>query len=148
MEKDKTLEKAVTERLEDLITDLVGENRPYELRLDGEAGLLMPNPTKVVNIRDGFPEGGIYIGRAGKGYDGYFGNPFKLADYGGDRVGVMVEYETWARTRIEHDDEFAERVRKLYGETLVCFCAPKLCHGEVLADLAEELVMDFMNGYQ
>ena len=34
------------------------------------------NRTRVVNIRE--EDYDVYIGRAGRGMDGYFGNPFRL----------------------------------------------------------------------
>ncbi|GHV10010.1 hypothetical protein FACS1894162_2160 [Bacteroidia bacterium] len=34
--------------------------------------------TKVVNIKNSRCD--VYIGRAGRGQDGYFGNPFRLGD--------------------------------------------------------------------
>lgn len=105
------------------------------------------NPTKVVNIRDGVPEGSVYIGRAGRHDPGYFGNPFKITERT-TRESILAQYREYAQRRISLDPEFASRVRGLYGKTLVCFCAPKLCHGDVLAELAEELYFDWLNGYQ
>lgn len=87
--------------------------------------------------RESMPSDGIYIGRAGMGQDGYFGNPVKLD--GKDRQQVVVEFEEIARTRIANDAEYRARVKALHGKKLFCFCAPLACHGHVLANIAEEL---------
>ena len=48
--------------------------------------------TRVVNIR--YEECDVYIGRAGKGCDGYFGNPYYLGK-DGDRDEVLVKYKRY-----------------------------------------------------
>lgn len=71
--------------------------------------------TRVVNIRR--EPGDVYIGRAGHGQDGYFGNPFLLApDY--DRVRVVKLYRGYFAKRIIEDAEFKRRVEGLRGKTL------------------------------
>ena len=66
--------------------------------------------TVVVNIKKEHFD--VYIGRAGRGEDGYFGNPFRMGQ----------------------DSEFKHRVLALKGKRLGCFCKPKACHGDVIAD--------------
>ena len=89
--------------------------------------------TTVINIKNA-PIGWInnpdyvYIGRAGKGLTGYFGNPTTLKKYRG-----------YLESRIDEDIGFREKVMNLYGKTLVCFCKPKPCHGDILAEYAERL---------
>jgi Domain of unknown function (DUF4326) len=80
----------------------------------------------------------VYIGRPGKGMTGYFGNPFKK-EPGEDIGSTLDRFEEWARRRLAHDEAYRIRVGKLFGKKLVCFCAPKPCHGDVLAKLAAEL---------
>lgn len=93
----------------------------------------------VHNIRkDSMTDGDVYIGRAGNGQDGYFGNPFKLTP-GADRGSTLEDYEAYARKRIETDATFKMRVFGLYGKRLFCFCKPHACHGDVLEKLAAEL---------
>lgn len=98
--------------------------------------------TKVVSIYqtpDWKARGFVYIGRAGRGEDGYFSNPIRLAP-GAARGSTLAEFEEYARRRVSTDQTYRERVRGLYGETLACFCAqPGPCHGHVLAKLAAEL---------
>lgn len=76
----------------------------------------------------------VYIGRAGKGLDGYFGNPFPLESFGGDRDACLAAYKTYFLDRVRKDEEFKRRVLALKGKTLGCFCAPDLCHGEVIEE--------------
>lgn len=85
--------------------------------------------TTVVNLRREFYE--IYIGRAGKGKDGYFGNPFRLTP--DDRAAVLERYKTWFLERVRTDREFRHKVLSLRGKRLGCFCKPALCHGDVIA---------------
>lgn len=92
--------------------------------------------TKVVNIyKEPFD---VYIGRAGKGKDGYFGNPFPLKK-GEDRGSTLELYRAWFKTRIKEDREFKERVEGLRGKTLGCFCKPNACHGDVIKEYLDKL---------
>jgi uncharacterized phage-like protein YoqJ len=79
----------------------------------------------------------VYIGRAGHGHDGYFGNPFRLEDFGGDRVACLAAYRRYFYERLANDLEFRDRIHALKGETLSCFCWPDLCHGEVIIEHLE-----------
>ncbi len=88
--------------------------------------------TKVIHIRDSKP-GDIYIGRAGKGHDGFFGNPFRLKS--GESRGATIErYRAYFLKRIEEDKEFRRRVLELKGKRLTCFCKPHACHGDVIGE--------------
>jgi hypothetical protein len=97
--------------------------------------------TTVVNIKtDAFD---VYIGRAGHGYDGYFGNPIRFGhkccvcgqvhvDNGQGRDDLLACYKQWLWRRLNTDDEFRARVAGLQGKKLGCFCKPKKCHGDVI----------------
>jgi hypothetical protein len=85
--------------------------------------------TKIVNIHKREPYD-IYIGRAGRGEDGYFGNPFPLL--GGDRKSVLAKYKEYMLKRLE--EEFKKRILELKDKTLGCFCTPQLCHGMVIIE--------------
>ena len=90
--------------------------------------------TRVVNLRaEPFD---VYIGRAGKGRDGYFGNPFKMP-FGfctrEIRADVINRYYVYFHERLRDDAEFRGRVEALRGKVLGCFCKPKPCHGDVIA---------------
>lgn len=92
--------------------------------------------TKVVNIyKEPYD---VYIGRAGKGKDGYFGNPIRLQK--GEDAGATIEkYKEYFYDRLEKDEEFKRRVLELKGKTLGCFCKPKPCHGDVIVEYLDNL---------
>ena len=75
----------------------------------------------------------VYIGRAGRGQDGYFGNPFRMGN-GTSREDAVQKFQKYFAERIEKDSEFRRRVLALKGKRLGCFCKPKACHGDVIAD--------------
>jgi hypothetical protein len=106
--------------------------------------------TTLVNIRalglkDGepLPSGHIYIGRAGKGHDGYFGNPPENGDIRFmDRITIVNNYRRYFHNRIQSDPEFKRRIEALKDQVLVCFCAPLLCHGMVIIEYLEGTSVD------
>lgn len=96
--------------------------------------------------RGDYPDS-VYIGRPGKGEDGYFGNPIprgvpcQVCGVTHTDAGLtLVCYKRYLGDRIKTDPEFRSRVRALAGRHLFCFCAPRLCHGDTLARLADALV--------
>jgi hypothetical protein len=87
--------------------------------------------TVVVNInKDRFD---VYIGRTGRGEDEYFGNPFRMGN-GTSRDDSVQKFQKYFTDRIGKDSEFRRRVLELKGKRLGCFCKPKACHGDVIAD--------------
>lgn len=78
----------------------------------------------------------VYIGRPSK-----WGNPFSHTGgkFGpanvGDRDEAVDAYEAWILTQ----PELLKSLPELKGKTLGCWCAPKRCHGDVLARLADSL---------
>lgn len=92
--------------------------------------------TTVVNIyKEPYD---VYIGRAGKGQDGYWGNPFQ----GPDRVENIDSFRKYFYDRIRTDPMFARKLRTLKGKRLGCFCKPKSCHGDVIAEYLDRLPDD------
>jgi len=83
---------------------------------------------KVVNIRSGEPFD-VYIGRPSR-----WGNPFRIGR-DGTREEVVAKYREWAA----HNHAVQERLHELKGMTLGCYCKPAECHGDVLAEMVEEL---------
>jgi hypothetical protein len=88
----------------------------------------------------------IYIGRAGRGQSGYFGNPIPKnkrcpsCDTIHEGGGSTLEcYKKYLNQRIEKDEEFKKNVKNLKGKTLGCFCKPKPCHGDILAEMCLSL---------
>lgn len=100
--------------------------------------------TRVVNIRtDAFD---VYVGRAGHGQSGLFGNPFRVVS---TRRSALEMFRSYFAQRVETDPEFRRRVLELRGKTLGCFCArkggvtsadrPYVCHGQVIAEWLDGL---------
>lgn len=84
----------------------------------------------------------VYIGRAGKGKDGYFGNPFSVEKYG---HGVCIDkFMEYFHDRLTTDQEFQHRVAGLVGKKLGCFCKPKSCHGDIIAEYVNSLGQERM----
>lgn len=69
----------------------------------------------------------VFIGRPT-----IWGNPFRIG-VDGDRAQVMVKFREWFIRR----PALLRAVENLRGRILGCFCAPELCHGDVLAELAD-----------
>lgn len=82
-------------------------------------------------------DNGVYIGRAGKGNDGYFGNPFPMRSEA-ERADVIRKYRAYFAERVAKDPVFKARVQELKGKTLLCFCAPHACHGDVIAEYLDD----------
>jgi hypothetical protein len=94
--------------------------------------------TNVIHIRDVPPNWEsnpdfAYIGRPGKGKDGYFGNPTRLTP-GQPRGATLEKFKEYFEARLASDPDFKARVDGLRGKTLVCFCSPARCHGDVIAE--------------
>lgn len=96
-----------------------------------------PTPA-VVNIRD-LPSGWqrdpryVYIGRRNSRYgvvDSKWLNPFVVGQ-DGDRATVIRLYREYLAERA---DLLAD-LDVLRGKTMVCWCAPEACHGDVLREL-------------
>lgn len=87
--------------------------------------------TTVVNIRTG-ARYDVYIGRAGHGQDGYFGNPFRLKPEEA-RGATLARFEAYFYDRLGDDPEFVQRVLQLRDKVLGCFCKPHACHGDIIA---------------
>lgn len=88
--------------------------------------------THVVNISRGACYD-VYIGRAGHGHDGYYGNHY----YGGTREENIRRFREYFAHRIEADSEFRQRVLALKGKRLGCHCAPRSCHGDIYVQWLE-----------
>jgi len=99
--------------------------------------------TRVVNIYKDYCD--VYIGRAGKGHDGYFGNPVVLGrvcpvcyKVHNSRGSTLECYKKYFYDRIERDLEFKHKILELKGKRLGCFCKPNPCHGDVITQYIEE----------
>lgn len=92
--------------------------------------------TRVVNIRKESCD--VYIGRAGQGKDGYFGNPFRL-EATMTRGGTLDRYRKYFYYRLSTDEKFRRRIGELQGKTLGCFCKPNPCHGDIIKEYLERM---------
>ena len=82
--------------------------------------------TEVVNIR--YAACDVYIGRAGRGEDGYFRNPFRLLP-GISRGAALDRYRSY----------FRQRIHALKGKRLGCFCKPYPCHRDIIKEYLNTL---------
>jgi hypothetical protein len=78
----------------------------------------------------------VYIGRPS-----IFGNPFSFKEGTtaqfkvSSREEAVSKFEEWL---LEQPELVAKVKAELKNKTLGCFCAPLLCHGDVLARIANE----------
>lgn len=91
-------------------------------------------PTTVVNLR--YDQYDIYIGR---GRDDIWGNPFSHLP------NTLAEFRVYSRKEsieahglwIPTQPLLLAKLHLLRGQRLGCFCKPKACHGDILAELAD-----------
>lgn len=70
----------------------------------------------------------VYIGRPSK-----WGNPFSIGK-DGTREQVIEKYREW----LARNPALQAELTGLKGKVLGCWCAPKACHGDILAELANK----------
>lgn len=78
------------------------------------------------------PVDSLYVGRPSA-----LGNPYTLAEHGPKALPL---YEAWLRGKIaEGDAAVLAMLRKIGPETgLICSCAPKVCHADIIALVFDE----------
>jgi len=103
----------------------VGERATFVPAKDGERN----TTTTVVNIKNG-GSADVYIGRGSK-----WGNPYVIGK-DGTREDVIQKYEAYLNTRQDLLDAI---VPELQGKVLGCYCAPQACHGDLLAEYADNM---------
>ena len=88
------------------------------------------NKPRVLNRRtDGIPLGAVYVGRPTE-----WGNPYRI---GGAMSRGLAVYKYLQL--VKRDPEMMERAKAvLRGKDLVCWCAPKPCHADVLLEVAND----------
>jgi hypothetical protein len=82
---------------------------------------------KVLNAKDGYHEGAVYCGRPSK-----WGNPFKTG-IDGNRTEVIEKHRVWF---LSHPTLLKEAKLELKGKDLICWCAPKSCHCDIILEVA------------
>lgn len=85
--------------------------------------------TSRTPLDGGVPRGAVYVGRPSK-----WGNPFVVGK-DGTRAEVVAKYREWINAP-EQARLRAEARIELRGRDLVCWCAPELCHADVLLEIA------------
>lgn len=94
------------------------------------------NILNLYHLKGVIPENAVYIGRANTKFNlpnSGWGNPFFLSDPS-LREDIYVQYENWLDEQVAQNKITVERLLTLEGKDLVCFCAPKLCHGHALKE--------------
>lgn len=91
----------------------------------------MPKPKVYNHYHQNAPRGTVNVGRPSK-----FGNPFIVGVHG-SRNEVVDMYEQWLDRPAQTDLREAVK-RELKGKNLLCFCAPKKCHADILLRIANE----------
>jgi hypothetical protein len=77
--------------------------------------------------RHDVPLDAVYVGRPTR-----WGNPFTLYN-DGTRDEVIAKYRDWLTAQPELMEAV---VTELRGKDLVCWCAPRACHADVLLEVA------------
>jgi len=90
--------------------------------------------TRVVHVRkEPFD---VYIGREWAEYpQSVWHNPFHIGP-DGTREEVLVRYREWIMTQ----PHLLSALKELKGKTLGCWCHPLSCHGDILAELADQVI--------
>lgn len=100
--------------------------------IKSSCGSILPILTKVAHVKSNAI--GVYCGRKwGKYSDSLWGNPFHIGK-DGTRDEVIERYRKYFYGRIAIDKVFKEETEKLRGKTLLCWCYPKKCHCDVIAE--------------
>lgn len=73
------------------------------------------------------PPGAVYVGRPT-----VWGNPF-IIGVDGTREEVIQKYRLWLQ---RYPELVARAKRELKGKDLICWCAPRACHADVLLEIA------------
>lgn len=94
---------------------------------------------KIEN-RKNYKGDGTYVGRPSA-----LGNPFEIGKHG-NREEVIDKYRDWLEDGLSGDNPAMRLFANLYdhlvlnGEiTLICWCAPKPCHADVIKEVLLEI---------
>lgn len=94
----------------------------------------MANVLNIYKIGKCIPDDAEYIGRpnASLGLAGSkFANIFPITETDSREI-VVEKYKNWLWQQIKEGKITLEDLLSLEGKNLVCYCAPQLCHGDVL----------------
>lgn len=92
------------------------------------------HPILNKNSGDQIPRQALYVGRGSP-----LGNPYAIGQ-DGDRDTVIDRYRTWLQARLRERDPVVctALLRIQPGQALVCHCAPKRCHAEVIVEVLQD----------
>ncbi|WP_293811344.1 DUF4326 domain-containing protein [uncultured Bosea sp.] len=99
-----------------------------------KAGESMEITTVVLNKHRDDLTGSFYGGRGSQ-----LGNPFPINERIGQTRDVVIMRNA---ERAANDPELLKVYRTMKGRRLVCFCAPKPCHLDVVGYIAEGIEVD------
>lgn len=106
-----------------------------------------PSNIEVLNyytLKKIIPKDGLYIGRANKGHGligSKFANPFAMKNQTDEeRDRVISEFKKWIWKELLEQRITKEDVLALQNKKLVCYCAPKSCHGHVLKEVVNYIL--------
>ncbi len=102
----------------------------------GKMGEKTDKKLRINIARKGQGLRGVYVGRPTP-----LGNPFRLEEEE-RREEVVARYATWLEEELRQGnrgvaralEELYRRLKRQGTLTLLCFCAPKRCHAEVIAE--------------
>lgn len=76
----------------------------------------------------------VYVGRPSK-----WGNPYKISNNISREEAIRLY-----RKHINNSPELLAALPELKGKRLGCFCAPNACHADILAELANDGLAEFI----
>ena len=84
----------------------------------------------------------VYIGRYNSTYNlpsSFWANPFNGRNYSDPKL-CLRDYRKHIEAQIEKATD--ECLREIIGKTLVCWCKPSPCHGDVLIQILKEFGLE------
>ena len=102
-----------------------------------------PTLTTVVDVRQPDAKFDVYVGRRMRlgrfaRSDGRFGNPYSINDKRTPEEAVSM-FRAYFYRRLLADPEFKAAVLGLRGKALGCWCPPRYCHAEIIAEYLNDL---------
>jgi hypothetical protein len=120
-----------------------GNSGARKWRIDSGGLVTECGSVVVKNVKQcGWSAVDVYVGRGGGGDShilntpprgrGWLGNPYRVGEHG-DRVECVGRFKKVFVAKLQSDVEFREAVDSLDPRSLGCWCAPEMCHGQVIA---------------
>lgn len=109
----------------------MAEPQPLAPARNGPIG---PITTVVLNKHTDDLTGSVYGGRGSP-----LGNPYPIDERRGETRDVVI---TRNAERVRDDPKLIDLYKSMKGKRLVCFCAPKACHLDVVGYIAEGIESD------